>query len=365
MIKYLSLQSITALHDTEISTAVERVIRSGWYLQGQQNRLFEENYAQYIGTKHCITCGNGLDALCLILRAYRELGLLKEGDEVIVPANTYIATILSITENQLTPVLVEPDINTLEIDEQQIEQAITPRTRAVMLVHLYGRCAYTSLISDICQRYNLLLLEDNAQAHGCQYDEKRTGSLGNAAAHSFYPGKNLGALGDAGAVTTDDEQLTQTIQSLANYGSARKYEFTFKGINSRMDEIQAAVLNVKLQYLNEENQRRKMIAKAYHEDINNPQITLTKDNDRDNVHHIFPILCPSRNRLQQHLKDSGIETMIHYPIPPHQQQAYKEWNERHYPITEFIHQQELSLPCNPTMTDEEVQFIIDQINKYQ
>lgn len=365
MINYLSLQKVTALHESEITTAVNQVLHSGWYLQGEHIALFEKNYAQYIGTKYCVTCGNGLDALCLILRAYIELGLLKEGDEVIVPANTYIATILSITENHLIPILVEPDINTLEIDEQLIEQAITPRTRAIMLVHLYGRCAYTAFIGDICKRHNLLLLEDNAQAHGCHFGNNRTGSLGHAAAHSFYPGKNLGALGDAGAVTTDNEQLAQTIRSLANYGSTRKYEFSFKGKNSRMDEIHAAVLNVKLPYLDKENQRRKQIAKAYLECINNPQTTLIKDNDRDNVYHIFPILCPSRNRLQNYLKDNGIETMIHYPIPPHQQEAYKEWNEQHYPITEFIHQQELSLPCNPTMTDEEVYQIIDSINMYQ
>ncbi len=365
MINYLSLQKVTALHESEITTAVNQVLHSGWYLQGEHIALFEKNYAQYTGTKYCVTCGNGLDALCLILRAYIELGLLKEGDEVIVPANTYIATILSITENHLIPILVEPDINTLEIDEQLIEQAITPHTRAIMLVHLYGRCAYTAFIGDICKRHNLLLLEDNAQAHGCHFGKNRTGSLGHAAAHSFYPGKNLGALGDAGAVTTDDEQLAQTIRSLANYGSTRKYEFTFKGKNSRMDEIQAAVLNVKLPYLDKENQRRKQIAKAYLEGINNPQTTLIKDNDRDNVYHIFPILCPSRNRLQQYLKENGIETMIHYPIPPHQQEAYKEWNEQHYPITEFIHQQELSLPCNPIMTDEEVYQIIDSINMYQ
>ena len=365
MINYLSLQKVTALHESEITTAVNQVLHSGWYLQGEHIALFEKKYAQYTGTKYCVTCGNGLDALCLILRAYIELGLLKEGDEVIVPANTYIATILSITENHLIPILVEPDINTLEIDEQLIEQAITPRTRAIMLVHLYGRCAYTAFIGDICKRHNLLLLEDNAQAHGCHFGNNRTGSLGHAAAHSFYPGKNLGALGDAGAVTTDNEQLAQTIRSLANYGSTRKYEFTFKGKNSRMDEIHAAVLNVKLPYLDKENQRRKQIAKAYLGGINNPHITLIKDNDRDNVYHIFPILSPSRNRLQQYLKDNGIETMIHYPIPPHQQEAYKEWNEQHYPITEFIHQQELSLPCNPTMTDEEVYQIIDSINMYQ
>lgn len=365
MIDYLSLQKITALHEAEMTAAVNQVLRSGWYLQGECTTLFERKYAHYIGTEYCVTCGNGLDALCLILRAYRELGLLKEGDEVIVPANTYIATILSITENRLTPILVEPDINSLEIDSELIEQAITPRTRAIMLVHLYGRCAFTPFISDLCKRHNLLLLEDNAQAHGCHYGDKRTGSLGHAAAHSFYPGKNLGALGDAGAVTTNDEQLAQTIRSLANYGSTRKYEFTFKGRNSRIDEVQAAVLNVKLPYLDGENQRRKHIAKTYYDNINNPQITLTEDKDRDNVYHIFPIFCPTRNRLQQYLRQNGIGTMIHYPISPHQQQAYKEWNDRHYPITELIHQQELSLPCNPTMTDEEVYQVVEHINKYQ
>ena len=251
MINYLSLKDITALHSDEITNAVERVVRSGWYLQGQETKQFEADYAKFIGSEHCVTCGNGLDALSLILRAYKELGRLKAGDEIIVPANTYIATILAITENNLTPVLVEPNINTLELDDQLIKAAVTSKTRAIMLVHLYGRCAYTPLIGKLCALHNLLLIEDNAQAHGCFYEKKRTGSLGNAAAHSFYPGKNLGALGDAGAVTTDDATLAETIRSIANYGSARKYEFSFKGVNSRMDEIQAAVLDVKLRYLDQ------------------------------------------------------------------------------------------------------------------
>ena len=237
MIDYLSLKDITDLHGDEIANAVERVVRSGWYLQGQETNLFEQNYARFIGTEHCVTCGNGLDALSLILRSYMELGQLKAGDEVIVPANTYIATILAITENKLTPILVEPDINTLQLNDRFIEAAITSKTRAIMLVHLYGRCAYTPLIGELCQFHNLLLIEDNAQAHGCFWGKKRTGSLGNAAAHSFYPGKNLGALGDAGAVTTDDEELAQTIRSIANYGSASKYEFSFKGVNSRMERF--------------------------------------------------------------------------------------------------------------------------------
>ena len=364
MIDYLSLKDMTDLHGDEIANAVERVVRSGWYLQGQETNLFEQNYARFIGTEHCVTCGNGLDALSLILRSYMELGQLKAGDEVIVPANTYIATILAITENKLTPILVEPDINTLQLNDQLIEAAITSKTRAIMLVHLYGRCAYTPLIGELCQFHDLLLIEDNAQAHGCFWGKKRTGSLGNAAAHSFYPGKNLGALGDAGAVTTDDEELAQTIRSIANYGSARKYKFQFEGINSRMDEIQAAVLNVKLNYLEEENRRRKAIATVYHETIKHPQVRLTDDRERDNVYHIFPVFCPSRDRLQQYLKDKGIGTMIHYPIPPHRQQAYQEWNGLHYPVTEALHRQELSLPCNPAMTDEDCRKVVDCINEF-
>ena len=318
MINYLSLKDITALHNDEITNAVERVVRSGWYLQGQETKQFEADYAKFIGSEHCVTCGNGLDALSLILRAYMELGRLKAGDEIIVPANTYIATILAITENNLTPVLVEPNINTLELDDQLIEAAVTSKTGAIMLVHLYGRCAYTPLIGELCTLHNLLLIEDNAQAHGCFYEKKRTGSLGNAAAHSFYPGKNLGALGDAGAVTTDDATLAEAIRSIANYGSARKYEFSFKGVNSRMDEIQAAVLDVKLRYLDQENAQRKEIAKTYQQGIKNPLITITTDGDHDNVYHIFPILCPSRDRLKSYLNDKGVSTMIHYPIPPHQ-----------------------------------------------
>ena len=364
MIDYLSLKDITDLHGDEIANAVERVVRSGWYLQGQETKRFEADYAQFIGSEHCVTCGNGLDALSLILRAYMDSGRLKTGDEVIVPANTYIATILAITENKLTPILVEPDINTLQLNDRFIEAAITSKTRAIMLVHLYGRCAYTPLIGELCKFHNLLLIEDNAQAHGCFWGKKRTGSLGNAAAHSFYPGKNLGALGDAGAVTTDDEELAQTIRSIANYGSARKYEFQFKGINSRMDEIQAAVLNVKLNYLEEENRRRKTIATVYHETIKHPQVRLTDDRERDNVYHIFPVFCPSRDRLQQYLKGKGIGTMIHYPIPPHRQQAYQEWNGLHYPVTEALHRQELSLPCNPAMSDEDCRKVVDCINEF-
>lgn len=353
------------MHADEISSAMQQVINSGWFLQGESIRQFEKNYSNYIGTRYCVTCGNGLDALSLIIRAYKELGKLKDGDEIIVPANTYIATILAITENNLTPVLVEPDLRTLEIDDRLIETAITPRTRAIMLVHLYGRCAYTEHIGAICQQHNLKLIEDNAQAHGCKFGNHRTGSLGDVAAHSFYPGKNLGALGDAGAVTTDDSTLAKVIRTLANYGSARKYEFSYKGRNSRMDEIQAAVLNVKLSYLDADNSRRKEIAHIYQAKTANHRITIPHTSDRDNVYHIFPILCQEREKLQQYLNANGVQTMIHYPIPPHRQQSYKEWNYRSLPVTEQIHEQELSIPCNQALENEEIEKIIYLLNQFR
>ncbi|WP_036931953.1 DegT/DnrJ/EryC1/StrS aminotransferase family protein [Prevotella sp. HUN102] len=362
--EYLSLKQITAMHAEEISAAIQQVVDSGWYLQGQATRQFQDQYARYIGTHHCITCGNGLDALSLIFRAYRDLGVLQDGDEVIVPANTYIASILSITENNLVPVLVEPDISTMQIDDARIESAITPRTRAILLVHLYGRCAFTTRIENICRQHHLKLIEDNAQAHGCTFHSKRTGSLGDAAAHSFYPGKNLGALGDAGAVTTSDELLANTIRTLANYGSSRKYEFAYKGRNSRMDELQAAALSVKLRYLDADNARRKQIAQIFNTQISNPKTIVPKSPDRDNVYHIYPILCEERATLQAYLKENDVQTMIHYPIPPHQQQAYKEWNHLSFPITERIHRQELSLPCNQAMTDEDAQRIVRLLNAF-
>ena len=364
MIEYLNLKEITNRHSEEISTAIQRVVDSGWFILGNEVRAFENEYAQYIGTNYCVGCGNGSDAIALIVQGYFELGKLKPGDEVLVPANTYIGTILPLTSLGLKVKLIEPNINTLQINEELIEAQITDKTKAVVIVHLYGKCAFTERIAQLCKQHHLLLIEDNAQAHGCYYKEKRTGSLGNAAAHSFYPGKNLGALGDAGAVTTDDETLAKTIRSLANYGSSRKYEFTFKGRNSRMDEIQAAVLRVKLPYLDEENRRRKEIARLYQSAIHHPKITITTDHDRDNVYHIFPILCPEREEMQLYLREKGVGTMIHYPIPPHQQQAYHEWNNRHYPLTERIHREELSLPCNPTMTNDDCKYIIEQINHY-
>ena len=365
MIKYLDLKAINQLHDAEIRAAISGVLDSGWYLKGEVTRHFEQHYAEFIGTKYCIGCANGLDALTLILRAYIELGVMQKGDEVIVPANTYIASILAITACGLTPVLVEPDINTFQIDDTKIEAAITARTRAIMIVHLYGRCAYTDKIGEICRQHGLKLIEDNAQAHGCMFDDRRTGSFGNAAAHSFYPGKNLGALGDAGAITTDDEELASVVRSLGNYGSSTKYVHDYQGCNSRIDELQAAMLDVKLRYLDEENNRRKEIAALYNSKVTNSLIRMPKCDDRDCVWHIFPVLCEHRDRLQQYLKDNGVETQIHYPIPPHKQRCYSDWNKLSLPITEQIHKEELSLPCNQALTDEQVNTIIDLLNNYK
>ena len=387
MIPYMSLRLMLALHAEEIHSAVNRVIDSGWYLQGEATRRFEQDYATYVGAMtddvaddagfavadgrggrqcHCVGCGNGLDALTLIFRAYKEMGRLKDGDEVIVPANTYIASILSITENGLKPVLVEPNIDTLEIDDTLIDKAITRKTRALLLVHLYGRCAMTDRIATICRERKLLLVEDNAQAHGCTYGGRHTGSLGDAAAHSFYPGKNLGALGDAGAITTYDKDLADLCRALGNYGSSRKYVFPYKGKNSRIDEIQAAVLDVKLKYLDAENRRRKEIANAYFEKVSNPLISLPmKNGDADNVFHIFPVLCKTRDRLQEYLAGKGVGTMIHYPIPPHKQVCYKEWSNLSLPVTEMIHSEELSIPCNPCMTNEDVETVVKAFNEYR
>ena len=356
MVKYLSLQQITAMHADEIQAAVNKVVASGWYLQGEAVAAFEQEYATYTGAKHCISCGNGLDALTLMLQAYIETGKLKPGDEVIVPANTYIATILAITNNHLKPILVEPRWDTLQIDDQLIEEAITPDTRAIMLVNLYGRQAFTEHIGTICKQHGLLLFEDCAQSHGIAMH-------GDAQAHSFYPGKNLGALGDAGAVTTDDDQIAQIIRALGNYGSSRKYVFPYRGRNSRMDEIQAAVLRVKLQYLNQDNARRQEIADFYNTNITSERIQIPAFRHA-NVYHIYPVMCKERELLQQHLLSNGIETAIHYPIPPHQQECYKEWNTLSFPITERIHQQELSLPCNQAMTDAEVEAVVEAVNRF-
>lgn len=368
-IPFLSLKDVTSLHGAEINDAVSRVVNSGWYLQGKENEQFEQHYAEFIGTKYCVGCANGLDSLIWIFRAYIELGIMQAGDEVIVPANTYIATILAITENDLKPILVEPKQNTLEIDDDKIEEVITSRTKAIALVHLYGRCAYTDKIGDLCKKYNLKLVEDNAQAHGCKTaDGRMTGSIGDAAGHSFYPGKNLGALGDGGAITTNDEELAQTIRTLANYGSQRKYVFKYSGRNSRLDEIQAAVLDVKLKYLEEDNQHRKDVARYYYEHIKNPLIILPDQlPDEQNVYHIFPILVRNRKRdpLCNYLKEHGISTVIHYPIPPHKQECYRSWNNLSLPVTEQIAAEELSLPIGPTITMEEVEAICKLVAVFQ
>lgn len=371
-IPFLSLKDVTALHGDEINAAVTRVVNSGWYLQGEENKKFENHYADYIGTKYCIGCANGLDALIWIFRAYIELGVMQPGDEIIVPANTYIATILAITENGLKPVLVEPKLNTLEIDDERVETAITSRTKAICIVHLYGRCAYTDIIGALCRKYNLKLVEDNAQAHGCKFTDGRvTGSIGDAAGHSFYPGKNLGALGDGGAVTTNDDELAKTIRTLANYGSEKKYVFKYTGRNSRLDEIQAAVLDVKLKYLVEDNAHRKMVANYYYEHISNPLITLPdRLPDAQNAYHLFPILVAEgkRDALHDYLEQNGVGSVIHYPIAPHKQECYAKeaWNtpQLSLPVTEQIAEQELSLPIGPAITMDEVKVVVDLVNKF-
>ena len=382
-VPFLSLHDVTAMHGEEIREAARRVIDSGWYLQGKENELFEQHYAEYIGTKYCIGCANGLDALIWIWRAYIELGVMQPGDEVILPANTYIATHLGITENGLVPVCVEPNLRTLEIDDSLIEAAITPRTKAICIVHLYGRCAMTDKIAELCKKYNLKLVEDNAQAHGCRFNGKRTGSLGDAAGHSFYPGKNLGALGDAGAVTTNNPELAAAIRALANYGSQKKYVFKYTGRNSRLDEIQAAILDVKLKYLDEDIKKRQEVAAYYYEHINNPLIELpTRLPDENNVYHLFPILVKSermnvervngvinRDRLHDYLADHGIGTVIHYPIAPHKQECYAKeaWNmpQLSLPITEMLADCELSLPISPCMTQEQMEYVVKYINDYR
>jgi len=366
MIKYLDLQKVTAQYADELHEAVNRVVDSGWYLGSEENDKFEHDYAEYIGTKHCVGVGNGLDSLNWIFRGYIEMGIMKRGDEVIVPSNTFIASILAISENGLTPVLVEPKPETLEIDDDKIEAAITQRTKAILIVHLYGRCAYTDKIGQLCKKYNLKLVEDNAQAHGCKFNRRRTGSLGDAAGHSFYPGKNLGAFGDAGAVTTDDDELATTIRALANYGSTRKYVFKYIGRNSRLDSIQAAVLDVKLHHLDEDNAHRQQIAHYYYEHISNPHVTLpTLLPDENNVYHIFPILCDKRDELQQYLMERHIQTIIHYPIPPHKQECYRDWNNWSLPISEQIHARELSIPISPVLTLDEAKQVADAINSFK
>ncbi|ELJ8486936.1 DegT/DnrJ/EryC1/StrS family aminotransferase [Vibrio cholerae] len=378
MIPFFDLKSINQQYQQELKQACALVIDSGWYIQGQELQQFEAEFAAYCGTKHAIGVANGLDALILVLRAWKELGQLQEGDEVIVPANTYIASILAITENRLTPVLVEPDINTYNLSQEGIKAAITPKTKAILPVHLYGLISPMVEIMQIAQEHDLLVLEDCAQAHGAEINGQRAGNWGHAAGFSFYPGKNLGALGDAGAITTNDDQLADTLKALRNYGSHKKYENLYQGVNSRLDEIQAAMLRVKLAYLERDTARRQQIAAMYCEGINNPHIVLPIDaaafatqhspltiqHYLSHVWHLFVVRCQQREALQEWLTKHEIQTLIHYPIPPHQQQAYAEWQDTKLPITELIHEEILSLPISPTMTNEDVHKVIKCINDF-
>ncbi|MDE7413807.1 MAG: DegT/DnrJ/EryC1/StrS family aminotransferase [Muribaculaceae bacterium] len=372
MIPFLDLKKINDSFQPELNEKIADCVASGWYLLGKQVKEFEKEYSEYIGTSNCVACANGLDALTLIFRGYIELGRLKPGDEVIVPGNTYIATILSITECGLVPILVDADPITLQIDSGKIEEAITPLTRAVAIVHLYGRNSFATEIADICSRHNLILVEDNAQAAGCRNSDGRiTGSLGNAAAHSFYPGKNLGALGDGGAVTTNDPELARIVRTLAFYGSEKKYVFDYCGRNSRLDEIQAAVLRLKLPRLDEDNSRRRVIAEIMQREISNPLIGLPyPENDKtgnNNVFHLFPVFCEDRDRLQNYLMENGIQTIIHYPIPPHRQKCYEGKIPIRHPldVTEWIARTELSLPISQVMTEEEALQVCSILNDFK
>lgn len=366
IIKFNDLEKVTALHGTEIEEAVNRVLRSGWYLHGAETERFEEAYAGFIGTRHAVGVASGLDALWLIMRGLIETGKLRRGDEVIVPANTFIATILAITDNGLRPVLAEPNPVTMELDAASLRSAMTSRTRAVMTVHLYGRCAWDGEMERICRDNGLIVLEDNAQAQGCRCGERRTGSLGLAAAHSFYPGKNLGALGDAGAVTTNDNELEAAIRAIANYGSQSKYVFRYQGRNSRLDELNAAVLSVKLAHLDTDNNRRREIAAIYMDEIRHPDVILPPvGNPEENVWHIFPLRADRRDELQKHLADCGVQTIIHYPVPPHKQECYSEWNALSLPITERLAATELSLPMSSVLTDDEARRVAEAVNSWQ
>ena len=370
MIPFLDLKAVNEKYSEELTSAVKRVIDSGWYIQGREVELFEKEFSEYCGAQYCIGVANGLDALTLTLRAWRELGKLKSGDEIIVTANTYIASILAITENNLTPVLVEPDEFSYNLYPSAIEAAITSKTKGILAVHLYGLMAPMNEIMLLSDKYNLLVLEDSAQAHGARIGDRKAGNWGNASGFSFYPGKNLGALGDAGAVTTNDDELASTIRALGNYGSHKKYENIYKGVNSRLDEIQAAILRVKLKRLDEETERRREIAVAYANGIKNPCISLPVNQGvfaeelYDHAFHLFVVRSSKRNKLQQHLSESGIQTMIHYPIPPHEQRAYSEWSMLKYPVTETIHKEILSLPMNSVISDDDVGNVIDACNAY-
>jgi dTDP-4-amino-4,6-dideoxygalactose transaminase len=367
MIKFLDLQKNNLLHQNEIEERLLSVYRKGWYLLGDEVKLFEKSLSAYIGCGHAIGVANGLDALRLIFKAYIELGIIHPGDEVIVPANTYIASVLAITDNGLVPVFTEPDPATFNIDVTAVETKITARTKAVMIVHLYGRAVFSDTLQQLARRHNLKIIEDNAQAIGAEWNGIKTGNLGDAAGFSFYPTKNLGALGDAGAVTTNDTILANTIRTIANYGSEEKYVNKYQGLNSRLDEIQAAVLDVKLKYLDKENIRRREIAEQYIYDIIHPEIILPQmpNDNREHVWHVFIIRSRQRDKLQEYLTEKDIHTMIHYPLPPHKQEAYREYNNLSFPITEQIHNEVLSLPISPVLTDEEVSTIVNALNNFK
>ena len=365
MIKFLDLQKINAQYEQELKEAANRVIDSGWYLLGKEIESLENNYANFCGTKYAIGVANGLDALRLIFKAYIEMGVMQKGDEVIVPANTYIASVLAISDNDLVPVFVEPNIETYNLDSTKIEEAITTKTKAILTVHLYGQNSIDEKMLEICKKYNLKLVEDSAQSHGAKWKDKVMGSIGDAAGHSFYPGKNLGALGDAGAVTTNNEELYKTIDALRNYGSLKKYENIYQGLNSRMDEIQAAFLNVKLKYINKDIEARRKVANYYLNNINNPIIDLPKvENLEEHVWHLFVIRIKNREKLQRHLADNGVQSLIHYPIPPHKQEAYKEFNELSFPITEKIHEEVLSLPISGVVSEEDIKKVVELLNNF-
>lgn len=362
MIKFLDLKKINERYREEIDLRIKGVLDSGWYILGGECKAFEENFARYIGVKHCIGCANGLDALNLILRGYD----FKPNDEIIVPANTYIATILAISENNLTPVLIEPDIKTYNIDPDKIEAVITPKTRAIMVVHLYGQAVCMDKIYELAKKYDLKIIEDSAQAHGSEYKGTKCGALGDASGFSFYPGKNLGAMGDGGCVTTNNDELAARIRAIANYGSDYKYHHIFKGVNSRLDEIQAGVLDVKLKYLNSDNARRREISKYFRENIKNPEIILPETYDeKAHVWHVFAVRTKNRAKFQNYLEENEIQTNIHYPTPPHKQGAYKEWAARNYPVTEKIHNEIISIPMSPVLEDFEVEKIVEVINGYK
>ena len=371
MIPFLDLKNINAQYREELIEACTKVIDSGWYIQGTEHKEFEEEFAAYCGSKYAIGVANGLDALTLIIRAYKEMGIMKNGDEVIVPSNTYIASILAISENNLVPVLVEPDINTYLLDIAKIEEKITVKTKAIMPVHLYGQTCEMDVINDIAKKHNLKVIEDSAQSHGAYYKNKRSGNLGDASGFSFYPGKNLGALGDGGAVTTNDEALAKAIKALGNYGSHKKYENLYKGTNSRLDEMQAAILRVKLRYLDQETKQRREIAAYYLKNIKNPNIILPIQHPTSNIQHlnshvwhVFIIRTAKRDKLQKYLLNNGVQTLIHYPLPPHQQKAYKEWNVKSFPVSEIIHKEVLSLPISGIQSLEDTQKIVSILNKW-